>query len=100
MNLLYLVLAMAVVTYVPRMLPMVLLRHVSLPDYCKRFMQLLPYAALGALIFPGVLSSTGTGHTQAAVAGSVLAIILAWFETNLIIVVVGGIVGAWFVNLL
>jgi len=98
MNLISLVLAMAVVTYIPRMLPLVLLKNISLPGYINRFMQFIPYAALGALIFPGVLNSTGT--LQSAIAGCIIAILLAWFETNLIVVVIGGIAGVFIMNVL
>lgn len=98
MNVVYLILAMALVTYIPRMLPLVLLQNVVLPAYIKRFMGFIPYAALGALIFPGVLTSTGANGTEAAMAGCVLAIILAWFEFNLILVVLGGIMGAFLIN--
>lgn len=100
MNLIYLVCAMALVTYIPRMLPMVLLQNVNLPSYVKQFMKLIPYAALGALIFPGVLSSTGANHMEPAIVGCSMAILLAWLETNLIIVVAGGIAGAVVMNLL
>lgn len=90
---------MALVTYIPRMLPMVLLQNVKLPVYVKQFMKLIPYAALGALIFPGVLSSTGANHLEPAIVGCSMAIFLAWIEMNLIIVVAGGIVGALVMNL-
>lgn len=100
MNLIYLVFAMALVTYVPRMLPMVLLQNVNLPIYIKQFMKLIPYAALGALIFPGVLTSTGADHMEPAIVGCIMAVLLAWFETNLIIVVAGGIAGAWVMNVI
>lgn len=99
MNLVWLVVAMAFVTYVPRMLPMVLLQNVRLPLYVKRFMELIPFAALGALIFPGVLSSTGTNHMEAAIIGSSVAVVLAWLEANLIMVVAGGITGAVVTNI-
>lgn len=98
MNLVYIVLAMALVTYIPRMLPMVLLQHVKLPLYIKRFMKLIPYAALGALIFPGVFNSAGAEHIGSAIVGCSIAILLAWLETNLIIVVAGGIAGALMIN--
>jgi branched-subunit amino acid transport protein len=100
LNLIYLVFAMALVTYVPRMLPMVLLQNVNLPIYIKQFMKLIPYAALGALIFPGVLTSTGADHMEPAIVGCSMAVLLAWFETNLIIVVAGGIAGAWVMNVI
>ena len=100
MNLIYLVIAMALATYIPRMLPMVLLQNVKLPAYVKAFMKLIPYAALGALIFPGALTSAGPEHLGAAVLGCSLSILLAWFGTNLILVVAGGIAGSFLVNLL
>lgn len=99
MNIVYLVLAMALVTYIPRMLPLVLLQNVALPAYIKRFMAFIPYAALGALIFPGVLSANGAGGMGPAIAGALLSTVLAWFECNLILVVLGGIMGAFLLNL-
>lgn len=94
MNLIDLVVAMAVVTYIPRMLPLVLLQNVTLPNYINRFMKFIPYAALGSLIFPAILTSTGANHPEAAIVGGIVAIILAWFEINLMLVVAGGIAGA------
>jgi branched-subunit amino acid transport protein len=91
---------MAGATYIPRMLPLVLLQNVSLPSYINRFMRFIPYAALGALIFPGVLSSTGANHQEAAIVGCMIASGLAWLEMNLILVVVGGIFGAFIMNVL
>lgn len=100
MNLIYLVLAMAIVTYIPRMLPLVLLQNSCLPRYIREFMGFIPYAALGALIFPGALSSTGNGNLESASVGCIIAILMAWWEMNLIFVVVGGIAGAFTVNIL
>lgn len=94
-----LVLAMAAVTYIPRMVPMVLLQHVKLPPFMMRFMKLIPYAALGALIFPGIFTSAGANHFEAAMAGCSVSLLLAWLETNLIVVVAGGIAGAFVVNI-
>lgn len=94
MNLIDLVIAMAIVTYIPRMLPLVLLQNVTLPDSINRFMKFIPYAALGSLIFPAVLTSTGANHPEAAIVGGIVALVLAWFEINLILIVAGGITGA------
>jgi branched-subunit amino acid transport protein len=92
---LFIVIGMALVTYIPRMLPMVLLKDIKLPGFIKRFFQFIPYAALGALIFPGVLYSTG--DVKSAALGGVVSVILALFRVNVIIVVFGGIFGvlAW-----
>ncbi|SFG66083.1 Branched-chain amino acid transport protein [Desulfotomaculum arcticum] len=92
-NLLLLVIGMGVVTYIPRMLPMVLLQNIQLPPFWKRFLRYIPYSAIGALIFPGILSSTSS--TGSAVAGGIVAVILAYLKVNLIVVVFGGILGAF-----
>jgi branched-subunit amino acid transport protein len=91
-ELVWLVIGMSIVTYFPRMLPIALLQHVQLPPFVHRFFRFIPFAVLGALIFPGILSSTGEGNISAALAGSVVCIALAWFRANVMIVVLGGIV--------
>lgn len=100
MKLVYLVIGMAIVTYIPRMLPLVMLQNITLPSYINRFMGFVPYAALGALIFPGVLYSTGSEHLEPAIVGGITSIILAFFRSNLIIVVIGGIAGAFMINMI
>jgi len=58
-NLTWVVVGMALVTYLPRMLPLVLLRDIRPPKFINTFLQFVPFAILGALTFPGILSSTG-----------------------------------------
>lgn len=98
MTLVDLVIAMAIVTYIPRMLPLVLLQNISLPPYVNRFMEFIPYTALGALIFPGVLYSTGENHLESAMIGCIVAVLLAHFRCNLVLVVMGGIMGSFIIN--
>lgn len=98
MELLVLIGGMAAVTYLPRLLPLVLLQNLKLSPALIRFMKFIPYAALAALIFPGVLNSTGT-RQEAALAGTMVSVLLAYFELNLLIVVIGGIVAALLVIL-
>ncbi|ABZ85151.1 conserved hypothetical protein [Heliomicrobium modesticaldum Ice1] len=54
-----------------------------------------PFAALGVLIFPGILTSTGTDQLPVASTGWIAAVLPALFEVNLILVVAGGIAGAF-----
>ncbi|MBC7963398.1 MAG: AzlD domain-containing protein [Steroidobacteraceae bacterium] len=49
---LYLILAMGVVTYLPRMLPLVLLSRRKLPVWLAEWLELIPAAILSALIAP------------------------------------------------
>ncbi|MFZ5648044.1 MAG: AzlD domain-containing protein [Bacillota bacterium] len=94
-NLWLVVLGMGAVTYIPRMLPVVLLNNIKLPPRVNSFLRFIPYAALSALIFPGVINSTGS--VESAVAGSLASVILALLRINIMLVVLGGIAGvlAW-----
>jgi branched-subunit amino acid transport protein len=56
-NIWLLILGMAVVTYVPRALPAVLIEKMHFSPKVEKFLQLIPYTAMAALIFPGVLSA-------------------------------------------
>ncbi|GAB6098221.1 AzlD domain-containing protein [Halanaerocella petrolearia] len=88
-----LIIGMAVVTYIPRMFPLVLLQKIKLPSFIKQILEFIPYAALGALIFPGILSSTGT--VQSAMLGGMVAIILAFYRFNLLLIVLSSILGVY-----
>ncbi len=92
-RLLLVVLGMAFVTYLPRMAPMVLLKDIKLPNFLKIFLEFIPYAALGALIIPGVFSSTG--DIKSAVVGTIVSASLAFFRLNTMFVVFGGILGVF-----
>jgi branched-subunit amino acid transport protein len=90
-RLLLIVLGMAVVTYLSRMAPMVLLKDIKLPHFLKTFFEFIPYAALGALIIPGIFSSTG--DLKSAIVGTIVSVSLALFRLNVMFVVLGGILG-------
>lgn len=97
-NSILIVLGMAVVTYIPRMLPMVLLQNLRLQPYIKRFLGFIPFAALGALIFPEVLFSTES--IPSSIVGAGLAVLLAFYTKNLILIVLSGILGSFLYQLL
>lgn len=84
-----LLLGMALVTYLPRMLPLVILSEIELPSFWKRFMLFIPPAALSALIFPGILQATDSVLT--ALAGGLTAVFLAYFKFSLLTVVLASI---------
>ncbi len=83
------VLGMSAVTYVPRMLPFVLLKGKELPSFCQNILRNVPYATLGALIFPGVLSFHE--NTAFALIGAAAAFLIAFTGANIIITVLGSI---------
>lgn len=54
------VLVMAVVTYIPRVLPLSLMRRRVESRFLQSFLYYMPYAVLGAMTFPAILG--GDGH--------------------------------------
>ncbi|SDM12824.1 AzlD domain-containing protein [Halarsenatibacter silvermanii] len=84
-ELLVAVAGMALVTYIPRMLPMVTLTDLDLSPFWRRFLHYIPAAALSALLFPGILEATGS--PPVAAAGGISALILALKNFGLLAVV-------------
>lgn len=88
-------LLMALVTYIPRALPLAAFRKKIKSRFVKSFLQYVPYAVLGALTFPDVFYSTGELVT--ALCGTVTALTLAFFNKGLVIVA-GGAIAAVFIS--
>ncbi len=75
---------MAGVTYLVRMLPLVLVRKKFENRFVLSFLYYVPYAVLGVMTVPAVFYSTGSIIT--ASVGFVAALIMANFEKSLITV--------------
>ncbi len=84
------VLLMALVTYLPRILPLVVFRKEIKSNYVKSFLYYVPYAVLGALTFPDIFYSTGNFAT--ALCGTIVALILAYKDKGLVVVAIGAII--------
>lgn len=97
-RLLVCILIMAIVTYLPRVLPITLFRKPIKSRFVRSFLDYTPYAVLGALTFPDVFYSTG--HLISAAAGTVVAVILGYFRKSLVVVAVAAIVVVYVVELL
>ncbi|NLJ59543.1 MAG: AzlD domain-containing protein [Firmicutes bacterium] len=91
------VILMAAVTYIPRVLPMIIVKERSKSRLLRSFLYYVPYAALGAMTFPGILYSTG--HMTSALIGMTVALILAFFEKGLLEVAVSAIVTVYLIQL-
>lgn len=92
------VLVMALVTYLPRVLPLAVFQNRIRSRFLTAFLSYVPYAVLGAMIFPDILSSTG--HLPSAVTGLVIAAVLAYFERGLLQVAVCAIIGVYVCELI
>jgi branched-subunit amino acid transport protein len=83
---LYLV-VMALVTYLIRMIPFTLFRKEIKSVFFRSFLAYVPYAVLGAMTFPSIFFATSS--LPSAIAGTVIALILAFFRRSLLTVAVG-----------
>lgn len=83
------VLLMALVTYLPRVLPISIFRKEIKSKYIKSFLHYVPYAVLAVLTFPDIINSTGNYKT--ALFGTAAALILANMGKSLVLVALGAI---------
>jgi branched-subunit amino acid transport protein len=91
MTILALIIGMAFVTYIPRLLPALFLDRFKFPDWFQKWLKNIPYAALGALIFPGVLL-VEKDQPLLGLAGGLAAFILALLNLHITLVMAGAIV--------
>lgn len=84
MSLLIYIAAMALTTYFIRMLPFTLFRRKIRSRFIRSFLYYIPYAVLAAMTIPAIFYSTGSLLTS--IAGTVVAVVLAWFDLPLIVV--------------
>ena len=78
--------AMALTTYLVRMLPLTLLRKPIRSRFIRSFLHYVPYACLTAMTFPSILTSTST--LLSGIAALVVAVVLAYRKKPLIVVAV------------
>lgn len=88
-SVLILIFGMSLVTLLPRVLPFFILSNKPLPTFWQNVLGNIPYAILGALIFPGALKI----HEQTwyGIVGILVAIITSWYVKSVIWVVVSSV---------
>lgn len=77
----FLYIGMLLVTFLPRVLPVFLLERFQLSARAEKFLRLIPYTAMAALIFPGVLSVDPAQPAVGAIGG-VVAILAAYWKPS------------------
>jgi branched-subunit amino acid transport protein len=91
MEVFLIIIGMSIVTYVPRLLPALIMDRFMLPTWVNRWLKSIPYAALGALIFPGILS-VDKSSAMIGLVGGLVAAAAAYFRVPIIYVIFGSIV--------
>lgn len=84
MSLVIYILIMAGVTYLIRMIPFTVFRRKIQSPFFRSFLHYIPYAVLSAMTFPAIFYSTN--NVMASVAGTAVAVILAYIGLPLIAV--------------
>lgn len=81
---------MAVATYIPRAVPAVLIDKMNFGAKTEKFLKLIPYTALTALVFPGV-AYVDAARPEIGIVGAVVAAVLAWLRVHIILCVMAAI---------
>jgi len=95
---LLLMLAMGAVTYLPRMLPLVMLSRRTLPAWFAEWLELIPAAILSALIAPTLFAQSeprlfALGKVELLAA--VPTLLCAWKTRSLAVTVIAGMFCYW-----
>lgn len=97
MSIIIYIAVMAGVTYLIRMIPFTLFRKKIKSVFFKSFLYYIPYAVLSAMTIPAIFYSTGDLKTS--LAGTVVAVILAYFKLPLIVVALAASAAAFLFGL-
>lgn len=79
--------AMALTTYLIRVLPMVFLRKPLKNPFVRSFLYYVPYACLSAMTFPAILSSTDS--VISGIAALAVAVLLGLKGKGMMVVALG-----------
>ena len=93
MKILICILVMAGVTYLVRMIPFALFKKQVKSRFVKSVLYYLPYAVLSAMTIPTIFYSTG--KLESAIAGTVVAVVVAFFDKPLIVVALAAAASAF-----
>ncbi|MBQ4275001.1 MAG: AzlD domain-containing protein [Lachnospiraceae bacterium] len=89
---------MAGVTYLIRVLPYVFMRKEVKNRFFKSFLAYVPYTVLAAMTIPAIFSATG--NIYSAIAGLLVAVLVALFEKGLLVVALSSCVTVLLVEII
>ena len=100
MNLAYMLIGCAVmfaVTYATKAIGLLFVKKPIKNKYVKSFLYYLPYSVLAVMVFPTILFSTST--IWSGVAGTLVALVLAYFRRGLLVVSVASIATVFLIEM-
>lgn len=93
----WMLLGMTLVTFLPRALPAVLMERLRFGPRFKKFLDLIPYTAMAALIVPGVF--TVDTRPWIGLVGAVAAAVPAWFKKPVMVSMLAAIAAEFVIYL-
>ena len=89
--------AMALTTYLIRVIPFTLFRKKIKSRFIKSLLYYIPYAVLSAMTLPAIFYSTG--NILSAAVGTAAAVLFAYFGAPLIVVALAAALAAYLTGL-
>ncbi|MCR5206906.1 MAG: AzlD domain-containing protein [Eubacterium sp.] len=89
---------MALVTYLVRAIPLILIKKQIENKFILSFLYYMPYAVLSVMTVPAVFYATGS--VVSAAAGVAVALVLAFFKRDLLTVAIGASGGVFIAELM
>lgn len=89
-EILVLIIGMGLVTFIPRLLPSLFIEKMRLPARFEKFLRLIPYTAMAALVFPSVFA-VDSANIWIGIAGGAAAALLAWLRLPVMVSVIAAI---------
>ena len=92
MSIILYIAVMAGVTYLVRMIPFTIFRKQIKSKFLKSLLYYLPYAVLSAMTIPAIFYSTD--NIVSAIIGTIVAVVVAFFNKPLIVVALAATLSA------
>lgn len=89
---------MAVITYLIRVIPFAAVRGKIKSPFINSVLYYIPYAVLSAMTFPAIFYATG--NTVTSIVGTVVALVMAYFDLPLIVVALASSASAFVAGLI
>ena len=98
-NIAVLISCMAAVTFIPRAIPAVLIEKMKFSPRVEKFLKLIPYTAMAALIFPGILT-VDPERPERGIVGGLIAAAAAYMRLPLMVSVIAAIAADYIIYLI
>lgn len=93
-NIIPLIIGMGLVTYIPRVFPLLVLTEKETNKKFKEFLTFIPYTSLSILIVKGIITASPEMKLP-TILGVGIAAIIAYFQGSLVLSIFGGIVSSF-----